>query len=168
MPLIDFGTIATIRPGDVGGPASGLSTSSQTNETDLYVSGQDQYSQDFPSMMDRLSRKNGIDGQIHGGYGSSSDGYNGDDGGSIVPMTAGMEGTTQGSPVAWWFAIGGILVAIKILAEKNGDEGEFRTIRIGATNILIITLSSVVGLTLLKWVFGIYKVPGISQIVEAV
>lgn len=166
-PLLDWGTVTTVKEGDIAGPAGGLSTSSSTNENDLAVLGVSQYATDrMEGGTDKPWRKSGIFGDVHGNIYDSS-GYDGIDGGMHWEPTMGLEGTPAGSPVAWWFAMGGILIAIKVLAEKSGEEAEFKTIRIGATNIMIITLSAVVGLTLLKWVFGIYKVPGISQIIEA-
>jgi hypothetical protein len=145
-----------------------MSTSATTNANDLSVYGLNQFGANGNEPPDWSSRKQGIHGNIHGDYDPDSDGYNGDDGGDLIGPTMGMEGTAAGSPVAWWFALGGTLIALKLIAEKNGDASEFKTIRVGASNILIITLSSIVGLTLLKWVFGIYKIPGLSQIVEAV
>jgi hypothetical protein len=78
-----------------------------------------------------------------------------------------LHGTVGGHAVTWWICIGIVLVVIKFLAEKGGDAGEFKNVRVGFFNIMVITLSAVVGLTLLKWVFGYYTIPGISAVIEA-
>lgn len=77
-----------------------------------------------------------------------------------------LDGTPAGHPVSWWVAIIVLLVAIKFFAEKGG-EGGFSNVRIGFFNVVTITLAAVVGLTFLKWVFGLYRVPGISAIILA-
>lgn len=164
----DFGTVNSIHAADASGsPASGINVSSATNENALAAYGMDAYADDgFEGGTQKASRKSGIHGHIHGDMWDNS-GYNGNDGGQLVSQTAGMEGTPSGSPVAAWFGLVALVVIMKLIAEKNGEEAEFKTVRIGATNIAIITISAIVGMTLLKWVFGIYKVPGISQVVEA-
>ena len=96
----------------------------------------------------------------------SAENQSDDDGGAIVAPA--MHGTLAGEPVAWWLAIIGVIIAIKFFAEKGGDGSQFANIKVGFWNLLTITLTAVIGLTFLKWVFGIYKVPGLSPIIEAV
>jgi len=165
---MDWGNYTSTKYGDNRGPASGLTTSATTNQNDLSVYGYNQYGDNGYEPSDWSSRKQGIHGHIHGDFDPASSGYDGNDGGDLVPATAGLEGTPGGSPVAWWFGMIALIVILKFVAEKNGEEGDFKNIRVGASNIAIITVSAVIGLTLLKWVTGIYKIPGLSQIVEAV
>ena len=202
MPLMDlhkftspsWGTVSSIRVGDVAGPAAGMSTSSSTNDTALSVYGMNQFAHvdgmEYPS--DKPWRKHGVGGQVHGYmtnspgdgdgdgdgdgngsgyYGNGFDygaGYDGYDGGAMWGPTAGMEGTVGGSAVATWFGVIAILILLKMSAEQVGEAEEFRNVRVGFFNILVITFSSVIGFTFLKWFFGTVKVPGISPLIEAV
>lgn len=92
---------------------------------------------------------------------AGEDEYNG------MVVGTGLLGTPAGHPIAWWIGMGVLLVGVKFLAEKNSEGTEFKNIRVGFFNIAIITLSAIFGMTLAKWVFGVYKVPGLSAIVEA-
>lgn len=85
--------------------------------------------------------------------------------GSVVAPQ--MQGTVAGHVVPWWLALIVLVIAVKFIAEKNDEAGEFKNIRVGFFNIMVITLCAVIGLTLLKWIFGIYKVPGIAPLIEA-
>jgi hypothetical protein len=78
-----------------------------------------------------------------------------------------LDGTTAGHPVSWWIAIIVLLVALKFVAEKAGDSGSYSNIKVGAWNTLVVTISAIIGLTFLKWVFGMYRIPGLSAIVLA-
>lgn len=82
----------------------------------------------------------------------------------VAPQAA---GTAAGHPVSWWVALIVIVIAIKFFAEQAEDSGEFKNVRIGFFNIIVITLSAIVGMIFLKWFFGLYQVPGLSGIIEA-
>ena len=85
--------------------------------------------------------------------------------GNVIAPQA--NGTLAGHPVAAWLGVILLIIVLKFVAEKNGEAGAFSNVRVGFFNIAVITLSSLIGLTFLKWVFGVYKVPGISPIIEA-
>lgn len=74
--------------------------------------------------------------------------------------------TPLGHPIPWWLGLIVLLVALKFFAERTSQEAEFKGIKIGFYNIMVITLSAIIGLTLTKWVFGVYSVPGLTTIVE--
>ena len=77
-----------------------------------------------------------------------------------------MEGTAMGHPVAWWGAILVILIAVKYMAEA-GKDAQFANLKVGFWNLMVITLSSVVGLIFLKWILGKYRIPGLSDVILA-
>jgi hypothetical protein len=136
MALIDFGTAATIKGGDIlpdGGV--GLSTSATTNETDLNLYGEDEYGND--------------------------------DGGSIVPAAHGLVGTPADHPVGGWLTIG-VLFLVLMYYRAKGVGGTGAKAHIGIGESLLLTIGVVFWLTLGKWVLGIYKVPGLSEVVEFV
>jgi hypothetical protein len=57
--------------------------------------------------------------------------------------------TFRSSPAVWLTVIA-ILVIIKWLAEKDGKASEFSTVRIGAENIVLVTLMAMVGTFVIK------------------
>lgn len=82
-------------------------------------------------------------------------------------VAPGLSGTAAGHPVSWYFGILVILVILKYVSEAAGDKGEFKDVKIGFLNIVTITFSAILGLIFLKWVFGMFRVPGLSDIVLA-
>jgi hypothetical protein len=70
-------------------------------------------------------------------------------------------------PVPVWIAFFALLVAAKYVAEKNGNEGEFSTIRVGFYNIFVIWAVAVLSINLGKWIFGYWRLPGISALALA-
>lgn len=84
-----------------------------------------------------------------------------------MPVLQQLDGTTAGHPVSWWIALVAILIAIKYFAEWGQEGAQFANIRIGFFNVMVITLAAIVGLVFLKWVFGMYRVPGVSAIILA-
>lgn len=84
-----------------------------------------------------------------------------------VDVAPQMKGTTTGHPVSWWIAIIAVLIVIKYLAESSGEASDYSNIRIGFLSIIVITLSAVVGMIFLKWVAGLYRIPGFSDIILA-
>jgi len=77
------------------------------------------------------------------------------------------EGTPAGHPVNWWIALIVLIVALKFAAENGNDGSSFSNIKVGFWNVMVITLSAIVGLIFTKWVFGMYRIPGLSDIVLA-
>lgn len=106
--------------------------------------------------LDTSSRTNETDLEVYGqdwdnGYG---------DGGTIVTPNA-VGGPTD-EPVAWWIALVVIFVIVSYYFRK--DEEHKHGI---VTDIICHTLEVLIGLTFLKMVFGVWKIPGASQLVEA-
>lgn len=89
------------------------------------------------------------------------------DGGSLVVRDHAAVMGPLGHPVPWWIGLVLVLVLIKFFAEQGEHEADYKNVRIGVSNVVTITLSSIIGTMLLKWIFGIYKVPGLSAIIEA-
>lgn len=75
-----------------------------------------------------------------------------------------FHGSPLAQPVPIWFGLIALLVATRYFASKAGEASEYASIRIGFYNIVVITLSAVVGINLGKWVFGYWKLPGISAL----
>lgn len=96
----------------------------------------------------------------------SAENQSNSDGGSIVAPS--LHGTVGGEPVAWWLTLIVLFIGIKFIAERGGDGSQFANVKIGFWNMLTITFAAIIGITFLKWVFGIYKVPGLSPVIEAV
>jgi hypothetical protein len=82
-------------------------------------------------------------------------------------VAPGLQGTTAGHPVTFWVGLVALLIALKYFAEWGGTGEDFRNIKIGFFNTMVITFSAVIGLVFLKWVFGFYKIPGVSDVVLA-
>ena len=85
---------------------------------------------------------------------------------NILPASIGGMGLL-GNTVAWWFALILLIIAAKWAAEKNGNAGEFSTIRVGLLNIVIITLASIIGKTALKMLLSKYRFAGLTDLVLA-
>jgi hypothetical protein len=95
------------------------------------------------------------------------DEYDGDDGGDIVRGTEPLVGTPADHPIGGWLTLGVILMVLLYFRAKGvGDGGTKVHLGIGETGI--IALSTLVWFVLAKWVLGIYKIPGLSQVVEYV
>lgn len=86
---------------------------------------------------------------------------------TVVGSASAHNGAT-GNVVPWWIGLIVLLVIVKFIAEKNDEAGEFKNIRVGFFNIIIVTIMAIIGLTLMKWFFALYAIPGLSPIVEAV
>ncbi len=85
---------------------------------------------------------------------------------NILPAGLGNTGLL-GNTVAWWFGLILLIIAVKFLAEKNGEASEFGTIRVGLLNVLIITIVSIIGKTCLKMLFSKYRFAGLTDLVLA-
>jgi hypothetical protein len=75
-------------------------------------------------------------------------------------------GTTGAHVIPWWIALIVAVLVWKFLEERGGDSS-LSEIKLGVSNIVKITVCAIIGLTLFKWVFGVYVIPGLSAIVEA-
>lgn len=92
------------------------------------------------------------------------------DAGVFQGMTVGaaMQGTAAGHPVTWWFAIIALVIGLKFAAEAAGEENEFHSLRVGILNTVIVTIMAIIGIAFAKWVFGFYKVPGLSTLILSI
>jgi hypothetical protein len=75
-------------------------------------------------------------------------------------------GTAGAHVIPWWIAIIVAVVIWKFLEEKGGNSS-LSEIKLGVSNVIKITVCAIIGLTLAKWIFGVYVIPGLSAVVEA-
>lgn len=76
-------------------------------------------------------------------------------------------GVGGGNPVIAWVAVLVFLLVLKFAAEHNSEEKEFASIRVGFWSVLVITITAILGLNAMKWIFGTWHVPGASALVLA-
>jgi hypothetical protein len=84
--------------------------------------------------------------------------------GTVVAPQA--HGTAAGHVIPWWLALIVAIVVWKFL-EERGDHSALSELKIGVSNVIKVTVMAIIGLTLAKWIFGVYVVPGLSAVVEA-
>lgn len=78
-------------------------------------------------------------------------------------------GGVIGKPLSWWFVLVALLVALMWTAQRYGSEGEaFKNVRLSVYNIVVISLAAMIGFGAFKVIFGRFKVPGLSDYVQAV
>jgi len=78
-----------------------------------------------------------------------------------------MHSAPFAQPVPVWIAIAVLLVVAKFAAEKKGDASDFSSIRLGTWNVVMITTVAILGINVAKWIFGYWRIPGISPLVLA-
>lgn len=89
--------------------------------------------------------------------------------GTVAGGGGGGGGGVASRPLTWWIVLAVLLVGLMWFAERFGSEKEaFKNLRLSAYNILVITLAAMVGLGVVKTVFGRFQVPGLSDYVAAV
>lgn len=86
--------------------------------------------------------------------------------------TAGTVGTPtavqfSGQTIWWWLGLVGFLAAMVWIARKAGGEEDFKNIRPTVYNFLTITLTSIVGIVMLKVLAARFRVPGASDVILA-
>jgi hypothetical protein len=75
----------------------------------------------------------------------------------------------MGRPLAWWFLLVVMLVALMWFAQRFGTVGEdFKNIRMSVYNVVVITLAAMIGFGAFKVIFGRFRIPGLSEYIEAV
>lgn len=78
-------------------------------------------------------------------------------------------GGVVGKPLTWWLVLVLLLVGLMFTAQRlHSEEGEFRTVKLSLYNILVITLSALIGFGVFKAIFGRFNVPGLSPYIAAV
>lgn len=71
------------------------------------------------------------------------------------------------TPVTILVGLIGLLVVMKLLGESNSTKIQPAHIAIGGYNLIAVTVTSVIGIVLLKVVFNKFQVPGITDLVNA-
>lgn len=98
-------------------------------------------------------------------------------GGSEVPPPGagngsgpgGNGGGVLGKPLSWWFLLVVLLVGLMWTAQRFGSVGEdFKNVKLSVYNIVVISLAAMIGFGAFKVIFGKFKVPGLSDYVQAV
>lgn len=102
---------------------------------------------------------------------------------AFTPYTAGAPGSEVappgasggngngvfGKPLSWWFLLVVLLVALMWTAQRFGSVGEdFKNVKLSVYNIVVISLAAMIGFGAFKVIFGKFKVPGLSDYVQAV
>ncbi len=73
-----------------------------------------------------------------------------------------------GEPIKWWLSILALLLILMYVAQKfDGGEGNYSNLRMSAYNIVVVTLSAIVGLSIFKVLFTKFPVPGLSTVILA-
>lgn len=78
------------------------------------------------------------------------------------------ETATTLSPVTVLIGIALLLLMLKILGELPTTAIDPRHLHIGGYNLLVVTLTSVIGISLLKLVFNRWPVPAVTELVNFV
>lgn len=71
------------------------------------------------------------------------------------------------TPVTFLIGLIGLLVLMKVLGESSKTDIEPAHLHIGGYNLVAVTVTSVVGIVLLKVIFNKFQVPGITDLVNA-
>lgn len=66
--------------------------------------------------------------------------------GGVVPTPGGL----AVSPLSYWIGLVLLVIGLMYSAQKSGDEGDYRNIKLSLYNILTITLTAVIGMVMLK------------------
>ncbi len=73
-----------------------------------------------------------------------------------------------GEPIRWWVSLVVLLIVLMYFSQKfDGGEGNYSNLRLSAYNIVTVTLSAIIGLSIFKVVFTKFPVPGLSTVVLA-
>lgn len=117
-------------------------------------------------------------------YGNAGGSTTGTRSGAFTPYTAGQPGSevpvngnggngngngVLGKPLSWWFVLALLLVGIMWASQRFGSQGQnFSSVKLSIYNILVISLAAMVGFGALKVIFGKFKIPGLSEYIQAV
>jgi hypothetical protein len=85
-----------------------------------------------------------------------------DDGGDIVPAFAGAVDHPASHPVIGWTVVIIFFVVWMYIRHKDKEKTGM------VADLIEHTIEVFIGFTFLKWFFGFYKIPGISDNIEAV
>jgi len=90
--------------------------------------------------------------------------------GQAAPTTAAGAGPLVQSKrtVWWWVGMLALFAGLVFAARKAGGAEDFRNIRPTAYNFTTITITSVLGIVMLKVLASKFRVPGASDIIMAV
>lgn len=75
--------------------------------------------------------------------------------------------TFSGRSVWWWLGLLGFLAAMVYIARKAGGDEDFKNIRPTVYNFMTITLTSIVGIVMLKVLAARFRIPGASDVILA-
>lgn len=73
----------------------------------------------------------------------------------------------SGQTIWWWLGLLGFLAAMVFIARKAGGDEDFKNIRPTVYNFLTITLTSIVGIVMLKVLAARFRIPGASDVILA-
>lgn len=74
----------------------------------------------------------------------------------------------RGNPLSWWVGLAVLLIAFMYATERLNSEGTtYANIKLTASNIFVITLAAIVGMTLLKLAATKFKIPGLTTVILA-
>lgn len=74
----------------------------------------------------------------------------------------------MGEPIRWWVALAILLMVLMYSAQRFDGNGNYGNLKLTAYNILSITLSAIIGITLFKVFFTKFPVPGLTLLIQAV
>jgi lipopolysaccharide export LptBFGC system permease protein LptF len=74
---------------------------------------------------------------------------------------------TPGRPIHWLVVIILLVFALRFVAPALGEREDYKSIRVSVYNIILITISAVVGLTVFKVFAAKVRIPGLSPLLLA-
>ena len=78
-----------------------------------------------------------------------------------------MQPAATGRPAHWLVVIILLIFALRFVAPALGEREDYKSIRVSAYNIILITISAVVGLTVFKVAAAKVRIPGLSPLILA-
>lgn len=73
-----------------------------------------------------------------------------------------------GQPFTWWLLILAMLFGLKFASQKLGEGEQFSNMRVSVHNVIIISFAAVIGIGFFKVVFNKWRVPGLTDFINAV
>jgi hypothetical protein len=151
--IIDSQNVRDLYPGD---------------QSSMYTSQQAGTGDDYPTMSSDDWGAAGAGGVGPDGGGNNPEMAGGSMGAQNAPGGKMGKGGVASSPLTWVFILAVFAAGIMFTAHKTGKSEEFASIRASGYNIMLITLTAIVGILILKVIAGKVNVPGLSNALKAV
>lgn len=107
---------------------------------------------------------------IGGGSGAAAIGPNGQVA-STDDVSAAQQSTARGflgQPLTWFLLLVVLLISLRFIATKLGEGEEFKSVRVSVHNVIVISLAAIIGIGFFKVVFNFWRVPGLTNYINAI